>query len=64
MKLTHGDAYNFNISTIENKSRQNIKVIFIVTYGIHSSEYDYCTQKYLCGKHTFDNFNHGYCSHN
>ena len=34
MKFTHFDAYNFNISTILNKSRNNIKVIFIVTYGI------------------------------
>ena len=64
MKFTHGDAYNFNISTIQNKSRKNVKVIFIITYGIHSYEYDYSSQKYLCGNHTFDNFKHGYCSHN
>ena len=31
MKFTHGDDSNFNISTIQNKSRKNIKVIFIVT---------------------------------
>ena len=58
MNITHGHTYNFNISTIQNKSRKNIKVIFIVTYGIHSYEYDYSGQKYLCGFSlvTFDIF--------
>ena len=52
MKFTYDHAYNFNISTIQNKSRKNIKVIFIYTYGIHSYEYEYSGQKYFCGNHT------------
>ena len=48
MKFTHGEAYNFNISAIQNKS-----VISIVMRGIHSYVYDYRNQKYLCDNHNF-----------
>ena len=40
MNFTLVDVYTLNISTIQNKSRKNMKVIFIVTYGICSYEYD------------------------